>query len=307
MSEQNGALRSRIGFIGLGVMGSRMSKKLLDAGYEVVVHSRSRSSIKTLLEEGALEAKSPKEMASTCRTVILSLPDSASVEEVVLGARGLMRGFRPGSIVIDTSTIDLGVSERIAASAKKRQVYYLDAPVSGGPEGAQAGTLSIMVGGDRSAFARSQKVLRVMGSRVFYLGDSGSGLKMKLFNQALVGVYFLAVAEAYLWSRKLGIKLEDLQRVITSSWGDSPPFEHFVSLLQSGNLKGGARIRHFRKDLSLVLESARKEGASMSLAELAYGYVARAAEMGLEDYDMTAIYKTLDRTKARSVRRITGS
>ena len=298
LMEPKNALASRIGFIGIGVMGSRMSSNLLKAGYEVVVYNRSRPAITRLVRQGALEATSPKDMAGKCKMVVLSLPTSESVEETVLGAEGLVGAFRPGSIIIDTSTIDLEVSRRTASRAEKQGIRFLDAPVSGGPERAQAGTLSIMVGGDHSAFLRSRKVLKTMGNRVFYLGESGSGLKMKLFNQALVGVYFIAVAEAYLWSQKIGLKDEDLERVISTSWGDSPPFRHFISLVKSGDLKGGALIRNFKKDLSIVLGSASREGESMSLVGLAYKYVAQAAQMGWADYDMSAIYKVLDEIKA---------
>jgi len=292
-------LVSKIGFIGLGVMGSKMAKNLIRGGYEVVVYNRSRPAIEELLKQGAVEAESPRDMAKTCEVVVLSLSDSKGVQETVLGEKGLVHGFAPGSVVIDTSTIDLAVTMRVASALKERGFHFLDAPVSGGPEGASAGTLSIMVGGDQSAFAKCEKVLGKMGKRVFYLGESGSGLKMKLFNQALVGVYFVAVAEAYLWSEKLGVKLEDLRDVISTSWGDSPPFRHFVSVLQSGELKGGALVRNLKKDLSIVLASAEQAGVSMSLDEVAYRYIEKASEMGRDDYDISSIYQILDEIRSR--------
>ncbi|MDA4134091.1 MAG: NAD(P)-dependent oxidoreductase [Thaumarchaeota archaeon] len=291
---------SRIGFIGLGVMGSKMSKNLLKGGYEVMVFNRSRPAVEELLRSGAVEAASPEEMARTCEVVVLSLSDSKGVEETVLGAKGLVHGLPPGGVVIDTSTIDLAVTMKVASALEGRGFHLLDAPVSGGPEGAGAGTLSIMVGGDRSAFERCEGLLGKMGKRVFYLGESGAGMKMKLFNQALVGVYFVAVAEAYLWSQKLGVRLEDLQDVISTSWGDSPPFRHFVSVLASREFKGGALIRNLKKDLSIVLASAEQEGASMSLAELAQRYISEASEMGRDDYDISSIYQILDEIKAKS-------
>jgi len=293
-------LVSRIGFVGLGVMGSKMSKNLLKGGYDVVVYNRSRPAVEELQKSGAAAAASPEAMARTCEIIVLSLSDSKGVEETVLGAKGLIHGLAPGSVVIDTSTIDLAVTMKVASALEERGFHLLDAPVSGGPEGAGAGTLSIMVGGDRSAFERCEGVLGKMGKRVFYLGESGSGMKMKLFNQALVGVYFVAVAEAYLWSQKLGVKLEDLQKVISTSWGDSPPFRHFVSVLESGEFKGGALVRNLKKDLSIVLASAEREGASMSLAELAQRYISKASEMGRDDYDISSVYQILDEMKAQS-------
>ena len=293
-------LVSRIGFIGLGVMGSKMSKNLLKGGYEVVVYNRSRPALDDLVRSGAVEASSPEEMARTCPIVVLSLSDSKGVEDTVLGPRGLVNGFAPGSVAIDTSTIDIAVTMKVAAALKARGFHFLDAPVSGGPEGAAAGSLSIMVGGEQSAFARCEEVLNKMGKRVFYLGGSGSGIKMKLFNQALVGVYFAAVAEAYLWSKKLGVRLEDIEKVISTSWGDSPPFRHFVSMVRSGDFRGGAQVRNIRKDLSIILRSAEQEGASMSLDELVHGYLVKAGEMGLDDYDMSSIFQVLDEIKSRS-------
>jgi 3-hydroxyisobutyrate dehydrogenase-like beta-hydroxyacid dehydrogenase len=290
-------LSRRIGFIGLGVMGSRMAQNLLKAGYEVVVYNRSRPAVEELVKHGAIDVGSPRAMAGDTGTIVLSLPSSAAVEETVLGEWGLVHGLSQGGVVIDTSTIDLAVSARLADELKKRGSYLLDAPVSGGPERAASGTLSIMAGGDRGAFERSEAVLRAMGSSVFYLGESGSGLKMKLFNQALVGVYFVAVAETYLLSEKLGMDLEDIKRVISVSWGDSPPFRHFVDVLQSGDFKAGALVRNLKKDLGIVLGTAEEEGASMTMAQLAYSHIARASEMGRDDYDVASIFQVLGENK----------
>jgi 2-hydroxy-3-oxopropionate reductase len=275
-------------------MGSRMAKNLIKGGYKLVVYNRSKPATEEMAKEGALVAASPAEMARQCEIVILSLPSSAAVEETVLGERGLVHGLSPGGIVVDTSTIDPAVAVRVEAELSRRGHHFLDAPVSGGPEGASAGTLAIMVGGDRSAFERSSAVLQKMGANVFYLGESGSGLKVKLFNQALVGVYFVAVAEAYAWSTKMGLKLEDLENVITKSWGDSPVFRHFLSVVGSGNLRGGAAVRNIKKDLSIIIESADREKAPMSLAKLADRYISGASRLGYDDFDVSVLYTLLD-------------
>src|SRR5271170_4757084 len=194
-------------------MGSKMAANLLKAGCEVTVYNRSPAAVQQLVTLGAAGAKSVKEIAETCTIVVLSLPSAEAVVQTMTGEGGLTQNLLAGSIVVDTSTIDPLASMRIADEMSKRGLYFLDAPVSGGPEGAAAGTLAIMVGGDRSAFARSETILGMMGKNVFYLGDSGAGLRVKLFNQALVGAYFAAIAEAYLWSRKMDVKVEDLQKV----------------------------------------------------------------------------------------------
>jgi len=290
----------KVGFIGLGVMGSRMAKNLLQAGYDVVVYNRSPEPVEKLVAEGAVAASSPEELAKSCGIVVLALLDSKAVQTIVLGEKGLVSGLSPGGIIIDTSTIDPSTAVRIAGKLRRKGLYFLDAPVSGGPEGAAAGTLSIMVGGERAAFEKCQDVLSKMGKNIFYLGGSGSGLKVKLFNQALVGVYFVGIAEAYLWAKKMGLKIGDLQKIISMSWGDSPVFRHFASAVSSGELKGGASMRNLKKDLGIILESAMEERVQLSLAELANSYLSKAVELGYEDYDTSALYLFLEKLKSES-------
>jgi 3-hydroxyisobutyrate dehydrogenase-like beta-hydroxyacid dehydrogenase len=289
----------KVGFVGLGVMGRRMAKNLIQAGYEVVVYNRSPQPVAELVREGAVAASSPEELARSCRTVVLALLDSKAVEAVVLGKKGLVHGLAKGGIVIDTSTIDPGTAISVAEKLRSKGMYFLDAPVSGGPEGAAAGTLSIMVGGDKRAFEKCRGVLSKIGKNIFYLGGSGSGLRVKLFNQALVGVYFVGITEAYLWAKKMGMKVEDLQKIISMSWGDSPVFRHFASVVISGELKGGASMRNLKKDLGIILESATKDGVELSLAELASRYISKAVELGYEDYDTSALYLFLDKVRAK--------
>ena len=275
-----------------------MAKNLIKSGYDLVVYNRSQPPVDELVRAGALAASSPAGVAKLCNTVILCMSSSKASNDVVLGEKGLMNNLAPRSIVIDTGTIDLAVAEKIATELKKKGHYFLDAPVSGGPEGASAATLSIMVGGDRTAYDRSEALLQKMGKNVFYLGESGSGLKIKLFNQALVGVYCVAVAEAYLWSSKMNIKLEDIEKVITKSWGDSPVLRHFLAVKNSGNLRGGAAIRNLEKDLSMIVESADRENMRMALVRLAERYLSRATKLGYSEFDVGSLYSILDKLEA---------
>jgi 3-hydroxyisobutyrate dehydrogenase-like beta-hydroxyacid dehydrogenase len=298
--KPTGSEKKKVGFVGLGVMGRRMASNLIRAGYEVVVYNRSPEPIEELVGEGAKSADSPEAVARGCNIIMLALLDSKAVEAMVLGERGLIRGLSTGSIVIDTSTIEPATANKIADDLQKMGSYFLDAPVSGGPEGASAGTLSIMVGGDRSAFERSSDVLSKIGKNVFYLGPSGSGLRVKLFNQALVGVYFVGIAEAYLWAKKTGLKIEDLQKIISMSWGDSPVFRHFAMTVRSGELKGGASMRNLKKDLGIILESAKEDDVELTLATLAGRYLTKAVEMGYEDLDTSALYSILDQVRPKT-------
>lgn len=290
--------RPKIGFVGLGVMGSRMAKNLLRAGYDVTVYNRSPEPVRRLVAEGAKPAQSPEELAKRCSIVVLALLDSNAVETIVMGKKGLVHGLASGGIIIDTGTIDPATTVSIAGKLRKKGVHFLDAPVSGGPEGAAAGTLSIMVGGDRAAFEKSRDVLSKIGKNVFYLGGSGSGLRVKLFNQALVGIYFVGVAEAYAWAEKMGLKIGDLEKIISMSWGDSPVFRHFAAAVRSGDLKGGASMRNLGKDLRIIIETAAKDKSRLTLDELAYRYLSKAIELGYEEYDSSALYLFLDKVRS---------
>lgn len=286
------------GIIGLGVMGSRMAKNLLKAGHQVVVFDTVSSLVRETARLGAMDVTSPEEVARRCRIVILSLPSAETVRNVVMGRNGVISGLSRNSVVVDTSTTNTELPRELAAELLKKKCYFLDAPVSGGPEGAEKGTLTMMVGGDRRALGRCTDVLRSIAKSVIHVGVTGSGQKVKLFNQALVSVYFGAVAEAYIWSKKVGLGPEDLLKVIPTSWGDSPVFRHFISVVKSRNFSDGASIRIFRKDISLILDSARKNRVKMKLLELASSMYTEASRKGHDNDDASALLllRTTDET-----------
>lgn len=277
-------------------MGKRMAKNLMNAGYKLVVHNRSAPAAEEMVNFGAIAATSPHALARDCRIVLLSLPNTGEVEDVVLGQNGLVRGLSSGSIVIDTSTIDPVVTVQIANKLRMRQCYFLDAPVSGGPEGAEAATLSIMVGGETEAFEKCRTILETLGKSVFYLGDSGSGQKMKLVNQALCSSYFLVVADAYRLSKKMKINEENLLNVISRSWGDSPVFRHFLSVVKSGKYEDGARIGLYEKDLSIISAVASKLKISIPIIESVRSYIVKASQLGYAAFDASYMHLLLEKT-----------
>lgn len=278
-----------IGVIGLGVMGKRMARNLLNAGNRIMVFDIVPSLVEGMVETGAAGATSPVDVAKKCRIVILSLPTAEIVRDVVLGKNGLIDGLVKGSVVVDTSTTNPELPSELSARLLKKKCYFLDAPVSGGPEGAAKATLTVMVGGEKQALKKCMGVLRTIGKSVIHVGDSGTGQKVKLFNQALVCVYFGAVAEAYAWSEKLGLGPQDLLKVIPTSWGDSPVFRHFISTVISKDFADGASIRIYRKDTSLILDSARKSGSNMRLLKLASSMLAKASRMGYDEDDASTL------------------
>src|SRR3989304_669444 len=172
-----------VGFIGLGIMGKPMARNLLKAGYPLVVHNRSRAAVNELEKEGAKAAMSPREVAERSEVVITMLPDSPDVEQVVAGDRGVFQSAKPGTLLIDMSTISPVVARRLAAEAEERKLEMLDAPVSGGEAGAINATLSIMIGGKTSAVERAMSIFQVLGKNIVHIGDAGAGKAGKAVNR----------------------------------------------------------------------------------------------------------------------------
>lgn len=247
---------TRVGFIGLGIMGLPMASNLLKAGFPVVAHSRTRNKVDALVARGAVAGSSPRDVAARCDVVITMLPDTPDVRQGLLGPGGVIEGAHDGLIVIDMSTISPAATREIAAALDAQGIRMLDAPVSGGESGAIAGTLSIMAGGDESVFDQCRPVFAAMGTRVTYIGSHGHGQIAKLCNQ-VVGVLTLeAVAEGVVLARKAGV---DVQRVIEALSGgaaDSWMLRHQAPRMLAGDFAPGFFVHLQQKDLRLVMELA---------------------------------------------------
>jgi 3-hydroxyisobutyrate dehydrogenase-like beta-hydroxyacid dehydrogenase len=263
-------------------MGKRMCKNILGAGYPLVVFNRSRPPVEELVAMGAKAASSAQEVARSSGIVILCLPTSQASRDVIIGKEGIVDHLAKGSVVMDMSTIDPELVAEIDKRLSEKGCYFLDAPVSGGPEGAEKGTLTIMVGGDKAAFDRCAAILQRLGRSVFYLGPSGSGERMKLVNQTLCVSYAMATAEAYLWSKRMGVSPDDMLKVISTSWGDSPIFRRCIELLKAANADNdsAAPLRLLEKDISIVLSTAKKGDVPMPVTTRAHGILAQAVEDG---------------------------
>jgi 3-hydroxyisobutyrate dehydrogenase len=267
-----------------------MAKRLANSRFNLSVYNRSPEPMKELEKLGATCATSLDEIAENCNVIILSLPSSADVEAVVVGKKGLANKIRRGSIIVDTSTIDPAVSAGIASKIRSLKSFFLDAPVSGGPEGAESGSLTFMVGGNKHAFLVIRKVLEKLGKEIVYLGNSGSGLRMKLLNQSLVACYIVACAETYLLSKKFRARRNEVLRVISNSWGDSPVFRHFMKTVLGGSYEGGATIKLIRKDVTIILQNARRAGLKMELLESAHKILSEAMQKGYGGMDASILY-----------------
>ena len=252
-----------IGFIGLGIMGRPMARNLLKAGYPVVVHSRSRPPVDELVGQGAKAAGSPREVAGQCGILITMLPNSPDVEQVALGTNGIIEGARPGLIFADMSTISPIVSQKIGQALEPKGVRMLDAPVSGGEQGAINAALSIMVGGDQAVFDAVLPVFQAMGKTITRLGPLGFGGFTKLANQIIVAVNLTALGEALTLGKKAGLDRELLLTALAGGLAGSKCLDQKKANYVSGTYNPGFKVDLHYKDLGLIMESARALGVPL--------------------------------------------
>lgn len=293
----------RVGMIGLGAMGLPMARNLLKSGLPLTVWARHPDSAKAIRAEGAHWSDSPAELAGRSDVVILSVTNSPDVEELVAGPSGLLAGAQAGLIIVDMSTIAPSVSRSLAALSQERGVTFLDAPVSGGTQGAQSGTLAIMVGGEKEAYDRVRPVLEAMGKNIFHVGPSGSGEVVKLVNNILVGVIAAATAEAFVLGVKAGADVQTMADVVGVSAGASWQLANQFPLRAfSGTFTPGFMTDLLHKDLGLALDLGTENRSPLFLTALArqmYGE-AQAAGFGRSDY--TAVMRILEDVAGVKVR-----
>ena len=245
----------KIGFIGLGIMGKPMVRNLIKAGFMVTVYNRTKSKAEQMVTEGALKSESPRELAGRNSVVITMVSDTPDVESVILGENGVIKGIQPGSVVIDMSTISPRATRTIAARLEEKKAHMLDAPVSGGEQGAIAGTLSIMVGGDAQILELCHPIFEAMGKNIIHVGDNGMGQTVKLMNQILVAGNLNAVVEALVFAQKQGV---DLQKAIEAVKGGAAGSWQLTNLgprILQRDFQPGFMVDLLQKDLRLVMEA----------------------------------------------------
>ena len=255
----------KLGFIGVGIMGKPMAKNLIDAGYKLIVYDINKKALDEIVSYGAQRGTSPKNVAENSDIIITMLPNSPDVKKAVLGKNGLIEGVREGQILIDMSSIAPLISREVAEELKKKNVEMLDAPVSGGQEKAQAGTLAIMVGGKKEVFEECKPILDVMGGSVTLVGDIGAGQTTKLANQVVVAINIAAVAEALIMGKKAGVDPENIFNAIRGGLAGSQCLEDKAPRMFEGRYDPGFRIRLHVKDLANVLETSRELHTAMPL------------------------------------------
>lgn len=284
----------QVGFIGLGIMGGPMALNVLQAGYPLTVWNRTASKAEPLLAEGAVWADSPTEVARRSEVVITIVSDTPNVEEVILGPQGVIHGARPGSVVIDMSTISPHATQRIAARLAEKGVEMLDAPVSGGDIGAQEGTLSIMVGGKPEVFEQCLPIFRSMGRRITHVGPNGAGQFTKLVNQIIVVGNTLAMAEGLVFAAKAGLDLEKVLEAVSAGAAGSWMLSNRGPQIIHGDFRPGFTVRLQQKDVRLVLEAAREMGVPVPGTALIHELYHAVEARGLHEEGNHALVRALE-------------
>lgn len=257
----------KIGFIGLGIMGTPMSRHLLNAGYPVTVWNRTAARMKPLVDAGAAAGTSPADVARKSTVTITMVGDSQDVEAVIAGKNGAIEGATAGSVVVDMSTISPVTSRALARRLAEKGVQLLDAPVTGGSAGAQAATLSILVGGEKAAFDRCLPIFQKLGKAITLVGPSGSGHTAKLANQILVAGCMSGVAEALVFARKAGLDLGTWYEAVKNGAGASWHLTTQAPRVLDGDFSAGYMVKHHRKDLRLIQETAHELGVPLPVAD----------------------------------------
>jgi len=287
--------KTKLGYIGLGLMGKSMAKNLLQAGYPLVIHNRSREVVQSLVKEGAQEAFSPKEVASLSDVVFTNLPDSPDVEYVALGPEGILEGAKKGLIYVDHSTIKPSLARKIFQEFSAKGAFALDAPVSGGDIGAQKGTLAIMVGGPKKALEKVLPLFEVVGKTITHVGDAGSGQIAKAANQVMVAAQMVAMAELLILAKKSGADPAKVVQAIQGGAAQCWTLDVKPERLFAGNRNPGFKAYMQKKDLNIVMDTAREYGAPLPAAGIHTQLYSAMLQMGMGDLDNSAVIGVLEK------------
>ena len=286
---------TKIGFVGLGIMGAPMALNLLKAGYSLKVYNRSdRQEVEDVVAAGGERVATPKDTAAGSQIVITIVTDTPDMQEVILGVNGVIEGAVSGATVIDMSTVSPRATREVAAALSDKSVHMLDAPVSGGDVGAQQGTLSIMVGGEQKVFEDCIPVFEAMGKNINLIGGNGAGQITKLCNQIGVSVANLAMAEALMLAAASDLDVQKVVDAISGGAAGSWQLTNLGPRILQGDFDPGFMVRLQQKDLKLVLESANDVKLALPGASIAHQYFNIVERMGCEDEGTQALIKAYE-------------
>lgn len=283
----------KVAFIGLGTMGEPMALNILKAGHDLVVNNRTRSKEELLAAHGAKRAITPLEAAREAEVIITCLSDTPDVEEVVLGDNGIIHGAQAGSVVVDMSTISPEATCRMADALSEKGIKMVDAPVSGGSEGAIHGTLAIMVGGDSLDVEKVLPVLKSMGTTITHVGPIGAGQITKSINQIIIAGVYVSVAEGMVLGLKAGLDMGKVVQAISQGAAGSWVLSNRARNMINNTYPLGFRVRLHQKDLGIALETARKFGVTLPVAALVDQIETAVIANGYGDEDVSAVARSI--------------
>ena len=293
---------AKIGFIGTGIMGSPMASNLQKAGHSLFLSTHRGAAPSDLLSAGAIALASPKEVAQEAEFIIIMVPDTPQVDEVLFSENGIAAGLSPNKVVIDMSSISPTATKAFAEKINAKGAQYLDAPVSGGEVGAKAGTLSIMVGGDEKTFERALPLLQNMGKNITLVGGNGDGQTAKVANQIIVALNIQAVAEALVFAAKNGADPAKVREALMGGFASSKILEVHGERMIKGTFDPGFRISLHQKDLNLALAGARELGINLPNTASAQQVFSTCAALGGGNWDHSALIKGLEHMANFSIR-----
>ena len=285
-------MTKRIGFIGTGVMGASIVKHLLNAGHEVTVYTRTRSKAEALVALGANWAETPAQASKEQDIIFTMVGYPNDVEEVYCGPDGIFSTAQKGSIVVDMTTSEPTLAKKLYEQAKKVNVHSLDAPVSGGDIGAQNGTLSLMVGGDKEVFEEMKSIFETFGQNIVYQGAAGSGQHTKMCNQIAIASGMIGVCESIAYGLNAGLNLEDVLRSITAGAAGSWSLSNLAPRMLKEDLAPGFYIKHIIKDMKIALDEAERMNLQLPGLSLAKSMYDKLLEEGYGDNGTQALIKS---------------
>jgi len=291
---------TKVGFIGLGIMGGPMATKLQEGGCKLYLHDLKNPPL-ALIEGGATVCTNATEVAKRADIIIVMVPDTPHVEEVLFGAEGVAAGLTPGKIVIDMSSISPMATKEFARKINKRQCDYLDAPVSGGEVGARAATLTIMVGGGQEAFDRARPLFELMGKNITLVGGNGDGQTTKVANQIIVALNIQAVAEALLFASKAGADPARVRQALMGGFAASRILEVHGERMVKRTFAPGFRIELHQKDLNLALQGAKSLGLALPNTANAQELMNSCAAHGMAQLDHSALCQAIERMSNHAI------
>lgn len=282
---------TKIGFIGTGVMGCSMALNILKGGYTLLVYNRTKAKAEPLIQSGAVWKNSVKDLANEANVVISMVGYPKDVEEIYLNDNGIIKNIKQNSFVIDMTTSKPSLAKKIYSAAKKRGISSLDAPVSGGDIGAKDGTLSIMVGGDETAFNELKPIFELMGKNIVLQGSAGAGQNTKMCNQIAIASNIMGVCEALSYGKNAGLDLKNVLKSIEHGGAASWQLSAYAPRILKGDYNPGFYVKHFVKDMKIALEEAHEMNLNTPSLSLCKSLYDKLIEDGNEDLGTQILYK----------------